>query len=413
MVVSPKVRCDSLPTTTGREVLARETGCSRPRQPDVIDSVDVATILAQLPEPIVFGNWVMEHREFALVRIRSRAGLEGWAFTLTRDGAVAEQIRKSLTKVYVGEPVGSQERLFMLAWRRSLASHASGIGLRALSLVDLAAWDLAAKAADLSIAGLLGGRNRPMPVTAIIGYPPASTGPKEIAEQAGELYAAGWRRFKVAVSADHETTRRRLRAVRGAVRDSWLGLDGAWTFESVEEATDFARSVADIGLGWFEDVFPPGDAEIVRELRARAPMPIAMGDEQGGLYYPEALLNTGAVDVVRIDLTCMGGITQGRRIVERCLAAGVSFAPHMNAHVHSQVFSALGHVDVPIEWGVPGTGVDPYADSLRRPLIIDAGLMAPLPEEPGFGVLINRDWILSQPHDDPGNILDLPFRGSK
>ena len=48
------------------------------------------------------------------------------------------------------------------------------------------------------------------------------------------------------------------------------------------------------------------------ELRARSGgTPIAMGDEQGGSYYPEALLLRQAVDVVRIDLTCMGGITGG------------------------------------------------------------------------------------------------------
>ena len=279
---------------------------------DVIESVSVATVLGRLPEPIVFGDWVMESREFAVVRIRSAAGAEGWSFTLTRDGAVAEQIRKSLARVYVGQPVGDQERLFTLGWRRSLASHAAGVGLRALSLMDLAAWDLAARSADISIAALLGGSNRPMPATAIVGYPPASTGPDEIGAQVRQLYAEGWRRFKAAVAGDQHTTRERLRAVRSAAPGSWLGLDGAWVFETVDEAAGFAQSISDLGLGWFEDVFPPGDAGIVAELRRRAPMPIAMGDEQGGLYYPEALIRADAVDVVRIDLTCMGGITRGR-----------------------------------------------------------------------------------------------------
>jgi L-alanine-DL-glutamate epimerase-like enolase superfamily enzyme len=373
---------------------------------DVVESVSVATILGQLPEPIVFGDWVMQHREFALVRMRSTAGVEGWSFTLTRDGAVAEQIRKSLAKVYVGQPVGEQERLFTLAWRRSLASHASGVGLRALSLLDLAAWDLAARSVDLSIAAFLGGKNLPMPATAIIGYPPASTGPKEIAAQVEGLHAKGWRRFKVAMSADPVTTAERLRAVRTTAPDSWLGLDGAWMFDTVEEAEQFARSIADVGLAWFEDIFPPGDAAIVAELRRRAPMPIAMGDEQGGLYYPEALLAANAVDLVRIDLTCMGGITRGRKLIEQCQRAKVAFAPHMNAHVHSQVFSALGHSDVPVEWGVPWTGVDPFADSLVQPEIKAGGLMRPLPEQPGFGSLLNRDWALSQTIDDPDNVLD-------
>jgi L-alanine-DL-glutamate epimerase-like enolase superfamily enzyme len=131
-----------------------------------------------------------------------------------------------------------------------------------------------------------------------------------------------------------------------------------------------------------------------------------MGDEQGGIYYPEALIQADAVDVVRIDLTCMGGITRGRQLIEQCLAAGVKFAPHMNGIVHSQVFGALGHADVPVEWGVPWTGVDPFADSLRQPEIAADGLMKPLPEEPGFGPLVNREWVLSQPFDDPDHLLE-------
>ena len=372
---------------------------------DRIASVSVATIQGQLPAPVVFGDWIMHQREFAVVRMRSRRGLEGWSFTLTRDGAVAEQIRKSLAPVYLDQPLGEQERIFHTAWRRSLASHAAGVGLRALSLLDLAAWDLAAKAADTSIARFLGGSNRPMPATAIIGYPPAQMGPHETGRQTADLYERGWRRFKAPVAATPELSADRLRAARAAAPDAWLGMDAAWIYERVDDAVTFVESVADVGLGWFEDVFPPGDAEIVRQLRERSPVPIAMGDEQGGSYYPQALIRARAVDVVRIDLTCMGGITRGRAIVEQVQRAGLAFAPHMFAHVHSQVFSGWGHADVPVEWGVPWTGVDPYADSLAQPTIGPEGYMAALGEEPGFGQLLNREWALSQPHEDPDGIL--------
>jgi L-alanine-DL-glutamate epimerase-like enolase superfamily enzyme len=373
---------------------------------DVIASVSVATIQCQLPEPIVFGDWVMPHRETVVVRLRSTMGVDGWAFTLTRDGAVAEQIRKTIASIYVGQPGGDQERVFTLARRRSLASHADGIGLRALSVMDLAAWDLACRSADRSIASMLGGKNGPMPVTAIIGYPPMSVGPAEIIDQVEALRAAGWRRFKVAMSADRSVTAARLRAVRSVAPNDWLGLDGAWMFDLVDDAVDFAKSVEDVGLGWFEDVFPPGDAAVVAQLRRRAAIPIAMGDEQGGSYYPEALLAAEAVDVVRVDLTCMGGITGGRKLVEKCGEKSVFVAPHMNGHVHSQVFSALGLHEMPIEWGVPWTGVDPYADSLVQPSVGRNGLMEPFPEEPGFGCLVNPEWARSQPHQDPDGILE-------
>jgi L-alanine-DL-glutamate epimerase-like enolase superfamily enzyme len=369
-----------------------------------IADVSVATIHGALPAPVVFGDWIMRHREYAVVRVTTTSGHQGWAFTLTRDGAVAEQIRKAIAPVYHGADVADRERLFRVASRRSLASHSAGIGLRALSIVDLAVWDVTAKLGDVSIAELLGGRTQPMPAVAIIGYPPGSMGPEETGKQTADLYDTGWRRFKAPVAATEELSAARLRAARANAPDAWIGCDAAWIYDDVDSAAEFVESIDDVRLGWFEDVFPPGDAGLVGELRRRVSVPIAMGDEQGGSYYPEALLQADAVDVVRIDLTCMGGITGGRRVIDRCLQAGVAFAPHMFAHVHSQVFSALGFPEVPIEWGVPWTGVDPYADSLVQPVVSD-GMMAPLSDAPGFGALLDVDWATSQPHDDPQHIL--------
>lgn len=371
-----------------------------------ITDISVATIQGQLPAPVIFGDWIMKQREFVVVRLRTASGREGWAFTLTRDGAVAEQIRKTIVPVYLNTDIGDRAKTWRTAWRRSLASHCGGVGLRALSMVDLAAWDAAAKIADRPIADYLGSGAHTMPATAIIGYPPAKMGPDEVGKQVAELYAAGWRRFKAPIAATPEISAARLRAARAAAPDGWLGMDAAWVFDDIDKAAELARGIGDINLGWYEDVFPPGDAAQLAELRKRINIPIAMGDEQGGSYYPQALLLAKAVDFVRIDLTCMGGITGARRIVDECLAAGVSFSAHMFAHVHSRVFSGWGFPDVPIEWGVPWTGVDPYADSLEQPTILAGGRMKPLSQEPGFGQLLNRDWALGQPHDDPNHILD-------
>ena len=369
-----------------------------------ITAVDVMTIQAQLPAPVIFGDWVMRSREFALVRVRTDAGIDGFSYTLTRDGAVAEQIRKMIAGIYVGSAVADRERTFTLAWRRSLASHAAGIGLRALSIVDLACWDAAGKVADRSVADLLGGWHRPMPATAIIGYPPGTMGPDEVGAQTAELVAAGWRRFKAPIAATPQRTVARLRAARAAAPDAWLGLDAAWVYDEVEPAAALIEAMPDVGLAWFEDVFPPGDARQLRALRDRIDVPIAMGDEQGGIYYPQALIDAGAADVIRVDLTCMGGITRGRRVIDQVLEAGLAFAPHMFPHVHSQVMGALGH-EVPIEFGIPGTGVHPMDDPLPPPVLLSDGRMAPLPEAPGFGTLVDPAWIRSQPHEDPSGML--------
>jgi len=376
-----------------------------PSQSTITD-VSVATIQGQLPAPVIFGDWVMKQREFVVVRLRTTSGHEGWAFTLTRDGAAAEQIRKTIAQVYIGTELGDREKTYRIAKGRTYGSHSAGIGLRALSLVDLAAWDAAAKMADRSIAEFLGGKAAPMPATAIVGYPPALMPPEKIGDQVRGLYAEGWRRFKAPMGVTLAESEARLRAARVAAPDAWLGTDLVWMFAEVDQAADYADRIADLDMGCIEDIFPPGNAGKLARLRKRVKMPIWQGDEQGGSYYPEALILAESVDRVRVDLTCMGGITGGRAIIDECLAANVDFGPHMFAHVHSQVFSAWGFDDKPVEWGVPWTGVDPYADSLVQPEIVEGGLMKALPSKPGFGNMLNRDWALSQPHHDPDHLLD-------
>ncbi len=376
-----------------------------PMTEQTITDISVATVRGSLPAPVIFGDWVMRIREYAVVRVTCSDGVQGWAFTLTRDGAVAEHINKTLAGLYVGTRCEDVEATFRIASGRSPASHAAGIGLRALSIVDLAVWDARARTRGQPIAELLGGQAEPMPATAIIGYPPALMDADQVFAQVTALRSQGWCRFKAPVGVDVHASVARLKAARRAAEDAWIGHDGAWTFRDIDSAVAFLDQVQDISLGWFEDMFPPGNAAMVASLRSRTATPLAMGDEQGGSYYPEALLAANAVDVVRIDLTCMGGISGGRRIVDECLAAGVAFTPHMFAHVHSRVFSGWGFSNLPVEWGVPWTGVDPYADSLEQPTLDELGRMLPLAQDPGFGDLVNREWIATQEYDDPDGIL--------
>lgn len=371
----------------------------------VITAVEVVTVRSPLPAEINFGAWVMKHREFALCRIEADEGLIGNAFVYTRDGPLAEIVRLVIAAQYIGQPYDDPAALHWRAARSNNAVLAGGIGLRALSLVDLATWDLAARASGKSIAAFLGGETRPLPATAIIGYPPQLT-PGQVAEQVESLRAAGWQRFKLPIAGSPEETRARLRAAREAIGpDGWLGMDCNWVFRSAAEAIEFARTIDDVDLGWMEDVVPPGNARMVTEIRAEAGLPVAMGDEQGGSYYPESLLAHRAVDVARVDVTTNGGITRLRGILDQIEGADTRFAPHMFAHVHSRVFAALGYTDVPIEWGLPGSGVDQYADSLPQP-VVRGGLMDPLGEEPGLGPQANPEWIAEQIVVDPENVLE-------
>jgi L-alanine-DL-glutamate epimerase-like enolase superfamily enzyme len=219
------------------------------------------------------------------------------------------------------------------------------------------------------------------------------------------LWSAGWRRFKVPIAPDLDASVNRLRAARAAAPEGWVGFDANMVFRTADDVASFDARVADLNLGWIEDLVPPGDAALVADCRKAASTPVAMGDEQGGSYHPQALLSHDAVDVLRIDLTTNGGVTGMSRVLDQARRSGVAVAPHMYPHLHSRVLPALGATDVPIEWGVPGTGVHPMDDCLEQPVVID-GLMEPLAQRPGFGTLVNVKWLESQHVIDPDGLLD-------
>lgn len=370
---------------------------------DRIARVRVATIHHTLEVPIVFGSWVMRHREFALVRIDAESGLSGFAYCLTRDGPVASLVARTIAPVYVGRDVADPERSFYAALWANNAVHAAGIGMRALSVVDIAAWDLAAKAAGQDIAGYLGGARPRMLVTGIVGYPP-SISPQATVDQMTGLWDAGWRRFKLPIAPSPDESIARLEAAREAFPEAWLGIDNNFYSKTAAEAITFGNRLDGLGLGWFEDVVPPGDAAKVAEIRAAIATPVAMGDEQGGSYHPQALLAFDAVDVLRVDATTNGGITRLREVLSMAGEKGVAVAPHMFPHVHGQVLGALGLTETPIEWGIPGTGVHPMDDSLVQPVVRD-GRMDPLPALPGLGVLVDPAWIAAQHVIDPDGLM--------
>jgi L-alanine-DL-glutamate epimerase-like enolase superfamily enzyme len=347
----------------------------------------------------------MRHREFVLVRIDADDGTAGFAYCLTRDGPVPEIIARTIAPRYAGASAVEPRNAFFDTLYSNHAVHAAGIGMRSLSIVDVAAWDLACRINDVPIAAALGTPEPVrLPATAIVGYPP-SMQPDALATQVGELWEAGWRRFKVPIAPDLDTSVERLRAARAAAPTGWVGFDANMVFQSADDVANFDARVADLDLGWIEDLVPPGDAALVADCRKAASTRVAMGDEQGGSYHPQALLDHGAVDVLRIDLTTNGGVTGMSRVLDQARRSGVAVAPHMYPHLHSRVLPALGATDVPIEWGVPGTGVHPMDDCLEQPVVTE-GLMAPLAQDAGFGTLVNLQWLATQQVIDPDGLLE-------
>ena len=316
-------------------------------------------------------------------------------------------MHRSIAPCYVGREIDDPKQLYFGALWTNHAVHAAGIGMRALSLVDIACWDAFARRRKQSFQEVLGGELSDLPATAIVGYPPTML-PETLAIQIEELQKKGWNRFKIPISPDLELSEARLRAAREVAPRDWVGFDINMVLRTSEAVIEFEHSIRDLKLGWIEDVVPPGDAGMVARIRQGSKTPIAMGDEQGGAYHPEALLAANAVDVIRVDATTNGGITGLQKSLDQARAASVKVSPHMFPHLHSRLLPIFGFKDAPIEWGIPGTGVHPMDDGLEQPIIV-GGMMKPLATSIGLGKIVDYNWITKQQViDDHGALIEIP-----
>ena len=123
---------------------------------NTIEAVGVAS-LRIMPNPLVLGDWVMSHRALALVGVRAHSGEVGWSYSLTREGPVEDMIRRYVVPAYVGKSLDDPAVLFEATRGRLRPVLGSGTGLRALSLVDIATWDVSARVAGHSLRDHLGG----------------------------------------------------------------------------------------------------------------------------------------------------------------------------------------------------------------------------------------------------------------
>jgi L-alanine-DL-glutamate epimerase-like enolase superfamily enzyme len=365
---------------------------------DAIAAVGALELRVPLPQPLVFGDWVIRERAFALVAVRAGSGAVGHAFGLTRDGPVVPIVRAHVAPLYVGRPLADPSVAFAAAIARARPILGSGMGLRALSLVDIAAWDASARAAGRSLADHLGGGVESLPAMGVIGYPP-HLGLDEVAGQAGRFRAMGLGHLKLPMVQGLEANRARLEAAASAA--DTVSTDAGWSLTDVEAAKAIAAVMP--RPGWLEDPVPPDRIDLLAAVRRAVGVRVAMGDEQGGPGFPDAMLLADAVDVVRLDAACAGGVSGLRPIVERVRRAGKALSFHIYGPMHAAIAAGLGLEDAWTEWSLPGTLVDVVTESLPLPAFID-GRVPVDRASPGMGRLFDADWLREQRLDDPDGV---------
>ncbi|MFG0297055.1 MAG: mandelate racemase/muconate lactonizing enzyme family protein [Maioricimonas sp. JB045] len=314
------------------------------------------------------------------VAIETSDGLTGYG--VGGGGAAGMHIiREVLAPLLQGRPIEPVEEHWQAMYDATLPFGRKGVAIMALSGVDLALWDLRAKAANQAVVELLGGRTG----QAIGTY-------STVWDEVDERTARGRSPVKLHVHPKSEAARKdpaafidevvsRTAAARDAIGPQRELMIDAWMEWDVAMTLAIARAIEPLQVGWIEEPISPDDLDGYRQLRDECPIPIAGGEHEFTHIGFGPLIDERLHQVLQPDVCWCGGMTELVRIYRMAGRAGLRVIPHRGAEVWG--LHALAALDP-----------EPLAESGRpwmnwvngQPAVRDEQIR--IPDRPGFGVTL-------------------------
>lgn len=322
------------------------------------------------------------------VKIGTEDGREGYGFTgthadLASDRLITACIRDCYAPLLMGEDPSEISRLWLKLARHPALQWVgrAGITQLALAAVDVALWDLKAKAAGVPLWHLLGGASKPKleAYNTDIGW---LSIPKDQLVEGCRMAVErdGFRRLKVKVGhADPMTDVARLEAVRHAIGDHvTLAIDGngKWDLPTCKR---FCAKAEGLDIFWFEEPLWYDDVGSHAALARSTAIPVALGEQLYSLDAFRSFVAADAIHYVQPDVTRLGGISEYIQVADLALANRLPVAPHAGEMSQVHVHLAYWHAASPILEYIPW-----IKDAFREPADVADGYFL-RPQQPGAG----------------------------
>ena len=245
---------------------------------------------------------------------------------------VKEAIERYYAPLVVGEDPLDYAYLWEKMYRRTLAWGRKGVGMTAISAVDIAIWDAMGKLAVKPVFKLLGGRTKEsIPCYASKLY---SDDIDRMQAEAQGYVDQGFQMMKMRFgwgpkdgpAGVRENLKRveALREVIGYDRDLMLEAYMGW---NLDYAKRILPKLATFEPRWLEEPVIADDIHGYAELN-RGPIPISGGEHEFTLFGFRQLLDLKAISVIQYDTNRVGGITAAQKINALAEAYQVPVVPH-------------------------------------------------------------------------------------
>lgn len=323
-----------------------------------------------------------------LVTVRTDTGITGenLIFTLhDRRTSVLRGMVDSLADLIVGHDAGHIAGFWARAWKDINFIGHQGVAVMGISAIDGALWDAQGKAAAMPLYRMLGGARNRLPAYHSGGLW-LSHSVAELVEEAQSFVAQGWGAMKLRLGKpDPVEDAARVRAVREAIGPGIALMADANQGLTEAQAIRLGRMIEPYGLTWFEEPLPCWDLEGLARVAAALDTPIANGDTEYTRYGFRRMLELRAADILMPDLQRAGGVSEFMRVCHMAQGHDIAVSSHLFPETSIQCLGALSNA-IYLEY-MPW-----FSRLYNETLEFDAG-DALVPERPGWGFTLNRDYI--------------------
>ena len=335
-------------------------------------------------------SWGVARVPSVIVEIEDSEGRIGIG-TSTGGEAAAFIIEQHLALFIENQNVRNRSYLWDQMSRASIHYSRKGLGMHAISAVDIALWDLCGKTFDEPVFNLMGGRTKQrVPVYATTSRP-------DIAKQLGFPGAKFPLRYgptegEAGLIANVEAVKH-WRELLGSdfplMLDCYMALDADYTVE-------LAKRLAPYNLTWIEEALMPDEyashARLAANLRSiGCTAYFATGEHEYTHHGFQQLINAG-VNLLQPDVMWMGGPTEFSKVVALASGQGISIVPH-GCGVYGY-YMAMSFTDISIAefmmMSPKADKIEPNFGSMFKNEPLPKNGYIDLPDTPGFGLELNR-----------------------
>ncbi|MEW5975216.1 MAG: mandelate racemase/muconate lactonizing enzyme family protein [Acidobacteriota bacterium] len=301
-----------------------------------------------------------------------------------------------LRELILGEDPFETEKIWYKMYRGNIYGGRRGVGVHAMSGIDLALWDIKGKALGLPVWKLLGGgfhQRIRCYASVLFGQTPEATRllASRLKDRGFTAVKFGWD----PMGRDRDTDVALVReARRGLGSGPDLLIDAGLVWDA-KTALQRAQAFSEYDIFWLEEPLRPDDYEGYRRLAEATEVRIAAGEEESNRASFLDLMDKGKIDVVQVDLTRCGGFTEARKIASLAEDRGLPCVNH-GFTTYINVAAALHFLA-----SIPNSFILEYVaeeETTLRDLLTRQNFTAGegyvnVPDEPGLGVELNEEEI--------------------